>query len=125
MSEPKILTATTIAWLPYYAGPDGLNGEASAAIDTLAFSSNESMGTGTDPWTRVGTAEITVTLIDPLQMVENKVASLRSQRTAVLAEAQAKATSIDSKINELLVIDWDKPLPSFQPAPLDDTGIPF
>ncbi len=121
----RTIKATTIAWLTSYRGPGDLAiDDEGRAVENLCFSRNEMMGTGDDPWTRVGIANITVELVDDTQMVENKVEALRAEKTAMLATAQARATNIDRKINELLAIDWTKPMP-VQPAARKDDDFPF
>jgi len=113
----RTLKATTIAWLTQYHGPHELTGDERQAINQLTFSIHEGMDTGENPWTRVGTAEITVTLVDEKTMVENKVKALRAEQTAVLAIAHAKSTYIDRQISQLLALDWDHA----NPAPVDDS----
>lgn len=58
-------------------------------------------------WIKVGTAEVVVTLDDDDTVRENLVDSLRKEKSKVLAEAQAKATQIEDRIQSLLAISWN------------------
>lgn len=58
-------------------------------------------------WTRVGTAEIKVTLFDESAMVENKIEALRHEQKTVLADAQKRHTEIERQIQTLLAITFD------------------
>lgn len=68
-----------------------------------------------DPgWTKdgyrlVGWADITVTLMPHEEMLQAAVESLREQKTAVLAQAQAEATRIEGEIQKLLAITFEAP----------------
>lgn len=57
-----------------------------------------------DDYVCVGEATVTVYLLPVDKMNENAVGALRAARTKVLAEAQAEATRIEEKINQLLAI---------------------
>lgn len=53
----------------------------------------------------VGTATITVELVDDRVMIDNKIDSLREQAASIRAEATAKCTKIESQIQQLLCIE--------------------
>lgn len=57
-----------------------------------------------DGWVVVGKARIEIDLIERDTMTANAVSSLRKQKAAVLATAQAEATHIESQIQSLLAI---------------------
>ena len=59
----------------------------------------------THGWTRVGDATITVDLVDERQLVDNKIAALRKEAISIRADATAKVTRIEGKINQLLAIE--------------------
>lgn len=56
-------------------------------------------------YTQVGTAEITVELIDREQMVSNKIAALREQAASIRAKATAECTKIEGQIQQLLCLE--------------------
>lgn len=55
-------------------------------------------------FSKVGTAEVTITLHDPDDLIANKVAALKAEKTQTLADAEAKATRIERQIQQLLAI---------------------
>lgn len=55
-------------------------------------------------FSKVGTAEVTITLHDPDDLIANKVEALRAEKQQTLADAQAKATRLESQIQQLLAI---------------------
>ena len=52
----------------------------------------------------VGAGEITFTLHDRDSIIASKVEALKAEKTQTLAEAQAKATRLESQIQQLLAI---------------------
>lgn len=58
-----------------------------------------------DGYLLVGNAEITVDLLPTKKVTEHAVASLRTQKEKVIADAQAAATSIERQIQSLLAIE--------------------
>lgn len=79
-------------------------GRVDDVIDQLSFSHLEMSNHG---WTKIGTAEITITFDDDDTVRENLVASLKAQKAEVLATAQAEATRIEERIQSLLAIEFD------------------
>lgn len=67
-------------------------------------------------YTKVGTAEITLTIFSADTMVANKVEALRAEKKKVQAEAAMRANEIDGQIQNLLAI-------TYQPAADDDSQI--
>lgn len=57
-----------------------------------------------DGYVMVGTAEITVTLLDRKDMTVGAVKSLRAEKAKILAEAQREATRIEERIQSLPAI---------------------
>ena len=55
-------------------------------------------------YTLVGTAEVTVTFLDKNTMVNSHIASLKKQKSKVLAEAQVAANQIEEQIQSLLAL---------------------
>lgn len=55
-------------------------------------------------FSKVGTAEVTITLHDPDDLIANKVEALRAEKQQTLADAQARATRLESLIQQLLAI---------------------
>jgi len=105
MSAARTITATVGAWLTNseYYGPDDLNKTPEHAIHSLSFVAHDMTRSG---WTRVGDAEITITLVDEKTLIGNKVDSLRNEQQAVRAEAQMKDNELESKIQKLLAIEY-------------------
>ena len=100
MSAP--ITGTTKAWLcnDIY-GPDDIKREGSKCVDRLGYSDQDMSRHG---WTLIGEADITLRLVSDDTMVGNKVAALREEIKAVRANAEAKATALESKVQQLLAI---------------------
>lgn len=105
MSAARTITATVGAWLTSseYVGPDDLNKTPEHVINVLSFVAHDMTKRG---WTRVGDAEITITLVDEKTLISNKVGALRNELQAVRAEAQLRANDLESKIQKLLAIEY-------------------
>lgn len=87
----------------------------SEMIDVMAFSVRDMSGI----WGKLGKATITVEIPDEEAIKAGLVDTLRKEKERVLAEAQAQATRIESKIQSLLALEHT-------PAPEDDPNfIPF
>lgn len=103
----KTITTTSKLWLGQCFGPDDLSKDPHELVNRLTFINPACTD---DAWaalgyTRVGDAEITITLVNTDTMVQNKVDSLRSEQKRVIAEAQLKSTQIESQIQKLLAIE--------------------
>lgn len=82
-------------------GPTELNGDDKMALRCLTFMDGDMSEHG---YSVVGTAEVKVTLFDEDKMVSTKVESLRAEAKKVKADAAARVTNIERKINQLLAI---------------------
>lgn len=73
----------------------------------------------------LGTATISVESaeVDKNEIIRKAVEVMRAKRGEILAEAQAKATAIDAKIQNLLAIEYTPPIENVGAAPADDDGI--
>ena len=71
-------------------------------VDLLYFQNGDMSSYG---WTRVGTAEISITLDDCKTVTANQVAILQSQLKEMRAEHQQAQNRLTKRINELLAID--------------------
>ena len=71
-------------------------------VDLLYFQNADMSSFG---WTRVGTAEVIITLDDCKTCTANKVASLQSQLKEMRAEHQQAQNRLTKQIQELLAID--------------------
>lgn len=105
---PKEIRGTVPVWFSNdFYGPQHLSGSAVEAINSLTlYDPGDHKPKG---WTLVGRAEIVITTEPVDTIVANKVEALREEKAAVLAEAQAKATSLETKIQQLLAISYDAP----------------
>ena len=109
----KTITGTIDAYVTYYSmepyrreleAVKAGKGTTSALVDALSFAMVD-MTDGN--WTKIGTAEITVTFDDDDTVRSNLVASLKAKKAGILATAQAEATRIEERIQSLLAIEWD------------------
>lgn len=99
--KQKTITATTTAWLPSHSSASVLDDKPENALNALAFTHYDM----TDQWARVGTAEITVTLDPPSEVVGRQVAILREALRDHRAKAEREQQAIQRQINELLAIE--------------------
>lgn len=100
MNIPKTITGEVGAFLYSVCnGPEDLAGEH--ALQALFFS--HSNHTGAD-WVKVGTAQVTVTLLDHDKMMAGQIEALRKEQTKVQADAQAEVTKLERQIQQLLAI---------------------
>lgn len=79
-------------------------GDEKSVIEQLSFSCLDMSSCG---WTKIGTAEITITFDDDDTVRDSLVAGLKAKKAEILATAQAEATRIEEKIQSLLAIEWD------------------
>lgn len=102
------LKATLNAFLPEFnawAYDYGIaNKNHKQSVNALSFSDCEKI----EGWALVGTADITVTVIDQAEFINARVKALKDQQTAVQAEAQNKINELDHKIQELLCLEAPK-----------------
>jgi len=98
----KTVTVETKAWITGYSSltpADLENGRVAGLIYTDADMKS-------DGWTLVGTATITVSLVDKDTLIQNKVAALREEAKAIRADATEKVTRIEGQIQNLLAISY-------------------
>jgi len=108
----KTITATVDAWLSQYQNPAHLldpktSPDRVVAMITCVRRDSDPKAWQRDGYTLVGTAEVTLHLVDERAVVENKVTSLRAEKERTLAEAHAKAVELEGQIQKLLAISYD------------------
>lgn len=103
---PRVIAGTVGVWLSSINGrtADRL---ANAADDEILHEVWLNALDMTPEWTRVGQADVTVTLDPPEQLVTRHIESLEAQRARILAEAQNQVTAIDREIQTLLAITYE------------------
>ena len=95
------LTAFASEYSPFR--PDRIGVDTDEVVVGYLSFFNRPIGSG---WTRVGTAEITVTFDNSDTITLSKIESLREEKKRVLAAAEAKATSIEGQIQSLLALPY-------------------
>lgn len=104
----RTITGTTGAWLTEYShlGPEELKSfDGDQLVRNLSYAEHDMSASG---WTRIGEATITLQIPDAQSLVDSKVEALRAQKQRVLADAQATATELESKIQKLLAITYEE-----------------
>lgn len=103
----KKVTGTVTAWLSKHSmvTPKELAAAKPEIVGNLVYFNGDRDWSG-EGYTRVGAAEITVELIEGDELIANKVAALRAEKTAIRAEATAKETEIEGQIQNLLAITY-------------------
>ena len=101
----KQTKGTVDVWLPStaYTKPSDLHKLDDERLVASVFFHNTDMSR--DGWTRVGTAEVIVTLDDCKTVTANQVAILQSQLKEMRAEHQQAQNRLTKRINELLAIE--------------------
>lgn len=94
------ITTTATAWITndYFSPGDFRDGMPTHSI---GFSNHDMTSAG---WVKAGAATITIEVKDRDAMVESKIESLRAMQAKTLADAQARATTIEGQIQKLLAI---------------------
>ena len=101
----KQAKGTVNVWLPSgaYTKPSELHKlDDKELVDLLHLQNADMSSYG---WTRVGTAEVIITLDDPKTCTANQVAILQSQLKEMRAEHQQAQNRLTKQIQELLAID--------------------
>lgn len=102
----QVHEGTLIAWITSDWNAEGaMSGDSKQVLQSVHLTHIDGMESS--GWVRAGTARVEVTLIDKTEMVENKVESLKAQKTSILAEAQMKVTQIEEQIQKLLAITYE------------------
>ena len=101
----KQAKGTVNVWLPSgaYTKPSDLHKLDDERLVASVFFQNIDMSPS--GWTRVGTAEVIITLDDCKTVTANQVAILQSQLKEMRAEHQQAQNRLTKQIHELLAID--------------------
>lgn len=101
-------TQKVTAWLPKYAylTPEDFAAQKPGIAGALGYTSNPKQDMGEQGWTKLGTAEITLHLIDNDTMVLNKIESLKAEAKKTRAEATKRCNEIEGQIQNLLAITY-------------------
>lgn len=101
------ITGTTNIWLTSSSTvtPKEIKDASPAIVGKLHYSDAEDM----EPfgWTKVGTATITADLVSIVDLVDNKVTSLRAEAQRARSDAQIRCNAIELQISKLLAIADD------------------
>lgn len=101
----KQAKGTVNVWLSsrsYAKSSDLYKLDGKKLVDLLYFQNSDMSSYG---WTRVGTAEVIITLDDCKTCTANQVAILQSQLKEMRAEHQQAQNRLTKQIHELLAID--------------------
>lgn len=79
------------------------NDEAEQVLNRLCFYSHNC---APNTWVHVGTAEITLTLNKPDDLIASKVESLKADLQKTQADAEVRCNQLREKINNLLAIEF-------------------
>ena len=83
---------------------DGLkDGKEAAAGDVLSFSQHDM----SKRWTKVGTAEITIELLDPKEIQNKQLAVLQAQLQKERADSQVRQNAILEAISKLTALEYE------------------
>ena len=83
-------------------------GDHTEACNLLTLSASD-LSIGTLPWPRVGTATVTVNMLDEDGIRQGIIDALYAERTNVQAEAHKRVAEIDEQIQNLLAITYGEP----------------
>lgn len=103
MSNARIITGTIGVWLGKHSGIgpyELVNADDAKLVRAITYSAHNIA----PEWTRIGEAQVTITLAPNDQIINDKVESLRAEQTRVQAEATKRATQIEREIQSLLAI---------------------
>lgn len=96
------IKGTTDVWLAGdFYGPDDIKRDGPKCVSRLNYTSNDMASSG---WVKIGTAEITLSLISDEKMVANKVESLKAEIHEIRATSENAITRLQAKIQSLLAI---------------------
>jgi len=94
----KTVTGTTVAWLYPWKSK-----ESPEEFSNLSFVDCDMTDQG---YVKVGTATITVELIDNKEIVNGQLSMLNEAKRRVQAEAEKALTEIETQIQSLLAIEY-------------------
>ena len=102
----KTITATVGAYInaKYNSMTSVLSGTPENAVSDMIFYEAPN-GKAPEDWTLVGSAEVTVTLIDEGQINAAQVSALVAEKRRIQAECELAVTRIDGQIQSLLAIE--------------------
>ena len=101
------ITATVPAWLtPGAIMPNAGTSAERAISDFVLWYPFNKDGTGPEGWTKVGMAEITVTLDDMGEITKSQINVLKETKKRVQAEAQQRINAIDDQISKLSCLEY-------------------
>lgn len=114
MKKTTIIESDTIAYLPSHGSiarftRDLKEGKLDDACDQIAFSLTPGMEVGANPWTRLGTAKITVEVACDEELIASAIRTLRTEQQNVRAAAEIRSREIEQQIQSLLAINYDAP----------------
>ncbi len=96
----KTVTGTMGAWLTDYRATKSAD---PSDIENLSFTPYDMADEG---WVKVGEAEITVTMRDKNEIIDEQVSVLKEAKRRIQAESVARVTQIDAQIQSLLAIEY-------------------
>jgi hypothetical protein len=110
----RIIKGTALAWLNSSQGPDTLKDDPSSVVSAVCIYNpvDEDRERGIKSWqamgyTLIGEADVTLRIhADEKSLIASKVDSLKAEKDKIAAEAQARMTEIERKINTLLAIEY-------------------
>ena len=108
MSKPITIAATVNAWLT--STSDTLDkllsgNDSKEVVSRLGFS-NWDMAKGTYPWVKVGTAEVTITLLPREQIAAEQITVLNGELQKERAESQVRQNAILDRISKLSALEY-------------------
>lgn len=113
MKAPITLIATLPAWITSTKSVDRIlryieEGQHQVAMASMYFCDGN-MDKGTDPWVRVGEADITVRLHSKDELVSSQLAALQQELSAARAEWLTKQQQILEQISNLQALTNEVP----------------
>lgn len=100
------ITATIPAWITPGGTMPNADTKAENAISTFYYWQPFSDGNGPNGWTKVGMADITVTLDDMGEITKSQINVLKEAKKRVQAEAQQRINAIDDQISKLSCLEY-------------------
>jgi hypothetical protein len=111
MSKPITIAATVPAWLPDHERVDSVmraikDGRHGDAISRLHLSTCD-MGKGRNPWTRIGEAQVSLTLAPKDDIVAAQLKTLQMELDHARAEWLTKQQEIMERISKLQALPYE------------------
>lgn len=102
----RTITATVPAWITSecFDPKTLIDGEPIGIISELSFYGNSDMTKC--GWVKCGIAEITLTIDNERQVVDQKVKTLEAQKKKIIADAHLQVARVEGKIQELLCLEY-------------------